>query len=867
MDFTSYLQGYANESGDNAMADYLRKLKEAKDAQAEQAAGPSTADLGTPKSTTLNYNDDGSIDVTHKSTMGSGAVATPVAEQTNLQPTALPALTEQAPTAPTAPVAPEELNTTGLNAPQLQTGTGPTQIPSGEGNIPAAVAPVAPEAQPMAAAPTAPTAPSQPQTGKYTDIIKNIESSGQDLNAQGQPLTSSAGAKYAMQVMPTTAKNPGFGIKPAQSDTPEEYNRVGQEYYAAMLKRYGNNPSMAAAAYNAGPGNMDKALKTANANGGDWHDYLPQETKDYLVKFNKAITDHVATAPEDQKQAALSRAASAPWSIATPGLRAPGEVTKSELDYISANQDNPEALMKMKYDLGASKGANAIIDKQLTSSLIKERDLRDANEQMQQAVTSGNPSAISRLFSKKGDEGSVFMYHFYQTMGNNTAAENEANKLGWNDKWSYSTVGNDRVGVKYAPDGTAKEAVYTTGSNAGQSVGKDVLPQLNGQAMAMKGAQTGQTMGFDQQGHTISHTILPNGQGVKWRDETTGTDLSSAPEGYHLGKDQRGALGDQAYKQSLAADEAENRKQRAAGLAPLYTPGDMETRAQAKRNGIIGLGGTTSAAAPAAAPAAEANVNAAPTATAPATAATAPATAATAATSTLPAELETQAQAIARGDVKMPTGVGANNRRAQALQNRVYQLNPNYDPTIFENRQKTESAFTTGKQGDVVRSMNVAVDHLDTLQKAAAELKNGQTPIFNDIANRYAKATGQTAPGNFDAVKSLVGSEVAKAIAGGATALGDREEIRAEINNTKTPQQLAGVIDKYQHLLAGQMTGLKQQYESGGGRRWDEKVNPRTAEVMGNIGKTGGPTVPGTSIPQNAVLAEIARRKALKEQQ
>jgi hypothetical protein len=121
---------------------------------------------------------------------------------------------------------------------------------------------------------------------------------------------------------------------------------------------------------------------------------------------------------------------------------------------------------------------------------------------------------------------------------------------------------------------------------------------------------------------------------------------------------------------------------------------------------------------------------------------------------------------------------------------------------------------------------------LDTLQGAANALQNGQIPLFNKYANIYATATGGTAPGNFDSVKTLVGSEVAKAVAGGATALGDREEIRKEIDNAKNPQQLAGVIQKYQQLLAGQMNGLKTQYESGGGSRWDTKINSHTNEVL-----------------------------------
>jgi hypothetical protein len=214
-----------------------------------------------------------------------------------------------------------------------------------------------------------------------------------------------------------------------------------------------------------------------------------------------------------------------------------------------------------------------------------------------------------------------------------------------------------------------------------------------------------------------------------------------------------------------------------------------------------------------------------------------------------PAAPKTYAQQVLDGDAPPPSGQSGQRAAVmEQVQKLAAEQGKTYDPTLYNVRKKTEEAFATGPEAKVVRSMNVAIDHLDTLNEAGKALKNGQIPLFNDIANKFAKNTGQPAPGNFDALKSIVGSEVAKAVAGGATALGDREEIRKEINNTKSPEQLAGVIDKYQRLLAGQMGGLKTQYESGGGQRWDTKINPRTNEVMNKInkGSEGTPiAVPG----------------------
>ena len=82
------------------------------------------------------------------------------------------------------------------------------------------------------------------------------------------------------QVMPATARDPGFGIRPWDG-SPDDLARVGSDYQQAMHKRYGGDPAKMWAAYNAGPGRLDRAL----AKGGDnWLQYLPAETQDYVQK-------------------------------------------------------------------------------------------------------------------------------------------------------------------------------------------------------------------------------------------------------------------------------------------------------------------------------------------------------------------------------------------------------------------------------------------------------------------------------------------------------------------------------------------------------------------------------------------------------
>jgi soluble lytic murein transglycosylase-like protein len=115
--------------------------------------------------------------------------------------------------------------------------------------------------------------------GTSSKLLKHIlhkESRGQRYDKEGNLLTSSKGAMGEMQVMPATARDPGFGIAPARSNDPEELRRVGEEYAKVLLNKY-RDPKLAAIAYNWGPGNTDKWLSA----GADIS-RLPQETRGYI---------------------------------------------------------------------------------------------------------------------------------------------------------------------------------------------------------------------------------------------------------------------------------------------------------------------------------------------------------------------------------------------------------------------------------------------------------------------------------------------------------------------------------------------------------------------------------------------------------
>lgn len=117
---------------------------------------------------------------------------------------------------------------------------------------------------------------------RMVEITLHSESRGRRYGPDGKTLlTSPAGAKGEMQVMPGTMTAPGFGIKPADPNNADDVARVGREYLGKMLQRYGGDPAKAWAAYNWGPGAVDKAVKTK---GADWLASAPQETRNYVAQ-------------------------------------------------------------------------------------------------------------------------------------------------------------------------------------------------------------------------------------------------------------------------------------------------------------------------------------------------------------------------------------------------------------------------------------------------------------------------------------------------------------------------------------------------------------------------------------------------------
>ena len=112
---------------------------------------------------------------------------------------------------------------------------------------------------------------------------------------------SHAGALGLMQLMPGTARDManrlGIDYAPAKLTTDMEYNaRLGSEYLAWLMERFGDNPVLISVAYNAGLG---RAYNWSEERGDprdpdvdviDWIEMIPfDETQNYVMRVTETL--------------------------------------------------------------------------------------------------------------------------------------------------------------------------------------------------------------------------------------------------------------------------------------------------------------------------------------------------------------------------------------------------------------------------------------------------------------------------------------------------------------------------------------------------------------------------------------------------
>jgi hypothetical protein len=169
---------------------------------------------------------------------------------------------------------------------------------------------------------------------------------------------SKAGAIGIMQLMPKTAA--GLGVNPHD---PMENIRGGIAYLKQMHSKYGD-PRTAAAAYNAGPGNVDKALKRQ---GG--LDTLSGETRNYIAGLAQGgSVKHFARAGE------VESGTDNPYAMM-------GDIGVSSKNYTNYVGDNIIDRLRSKFNIKTAKEAEG--EERLANLTDADRAMFAATQDME----------------------------------------------------------------------------------------------------------------------------------------------------------------------------------------------------------------------------------------------------------------------------------------------------------------------------------------------------------------------------------------------------------------------------------------------------------------------------------------------------
>jgi soluble lytic murein transglycosylase len=167
-----------------------------------------------------------------------------------------------------------------------------------------------------------------PQDGdRLNSLVLGIESSGgRHFRADGKPTISPDGAIGKWQVMPKTGPeaaslaglswdeklfNQVRSGNPEIDNKAEQYNdALGKAYLQKQLQTNHGDLPKALAAYNAGPGALQKAVNKADKDGGNWLSYLPAETQNYVNTITTQYNQGGGKPPEPTLQDAQDLALS-----------------------------------------------------------------------------------------------------------------------------------------------------------------------------------------------------------------------------------------------------------------------------------------------------------------------------------------------------------------------------------------------------------------------------------------------------------------------------------------------------------------------------------------------------------------------------
>jgi hypothetical protein len=168
-------------------------------------------------------------------------------------------------------------------------------------------------------------------------------------------------------------------------------------------------------------------------------------------------------------------------------------------------------------------------------------------------------------------------------------------------------------------------------------------------------------------------------------------------------------------------------------------------------------------------------------------------------------------------------------------------INPNWNESTFGMKQKALKDFATGTQGNLLRNIASAHDHLDMLIPLHEAMNTGDIQYINKIATSMGAATGSTPEQTYNNIKMMVSGEVAKGIKGaGVPTEYEIKSISDGLDRKSSHEQLKSTVGSMQQMMSVQHENLYNQGKTAGltdndftdySRRLHEKANNEISDA------------------------------------